>query len=286
MEQKLEMIAQEMQVGAYDLHLHSLPSVFNRVKDGMELIREADDAGMAGLMLKSHYEPTALRAELINQYSGCKTAKAYGGLALNWPVGGLNVYAVEEACKAGAKIIWMPTRDSVNSLEFGNMPGDFFDRPGISIIDESDKLKPEVYDIMDVVKKYGRFLATGHISPKESIILCSEGRKRNVNMILTHPEFERTIVAPELQKELADKGVLIEKNWYNMAEGKFTAEQMAAHIRIVGASRCYIASDRGQHGRPSPVVEYKNFIKALLQAGLTEAELFDLTHSVPKSVVE
>ena len=119
--------AEELLKGAYDLHVHSSPSVFPRELDGFQLIREADAAGMAGVMLKSHYESTALRAELINRYSGCK-AKAYGGLCLNCPAGGLNVYAVKNALRAGAKIVWMPTRDAKNSLVFGNMEGDFFDK--------------------------------------------------------------------------------------------------------------------------------------------------------------
>ena len=122
----------ELLAGAYDLHVHTSPSVFPRMEDGFELVQEADAAGMAGVMLKSHYEPTALRAELINRHSGCK-AQVYGGLALNWPVGGLNIYAVENALRAGARIIWMPTRDAQNSLRFGNMEGDFFRRPGISV---------------------------------------------------------------------------------------------------------------------------------------------------------
>ena len=74
----------ELLAGAYDLHVHTSPSVFPRMEDGFELVQEADAAGMAGVMLKSHYEPTALRAELINRHSGCK-AQVYGGLALNWP---------------------------------------------------------------------------------------------------------------------------------------------------------------------------------------------------------
>ena len=61
--------AEELLNGAYDLHVHSSPSVFPRELDGFQLVREAEAAGMAGVMLKSHYESTALRAELINCYS-------------------------------------------------------------------------------------------------------------------------------------------------------------------------------------------------------------------------
>lgn len=281
-----EALASELMHGAYDLHLHSSPSVFPREIDGMELVREADAAGMAGVMLKSHYEPTALRAALINKYSGCTTAKALGALVLNWPVGGLNVYAVEEAVKAGAKIIWMPTRDAANSLDFGNMDGDFFNRPGISPVGDDGKLKKEVYAIMEVVKRAGVYLATGHIRPAESVLLCQEGRKQGVNMILTHPEFPRTLVAPEVQAELGALGVLIEHNWLNVAMGSISIEDMAAHIRQAGVENSFISTDRGQKGFPSPVKELKVFIQELLKQGFTEEELDILVRKNPAAVAE
>lgn len=161
----------ELRKGAYDLHTHPLPSHFSRALDDLELVREADRAGMAGVMIKNHYEPTEARAALINRISGV-SARAYGGIVLNWPAGGLNPYAAESALKMGAKIVWMPTRDSRNCLRYGKMEGDFFDRPGIAVLDCGGKLKPEVYEIFEVVKKYGAFLATGHLSPRESLLLC------------------------------------------------------------------------------------------------------------------
>ncbi len=274
----------ELLAGAYDLHVHTSPSVFPRMEDGFELVQEADAAGMAGVMLKSHYEPTALRAELINRHSGCK-AQVYGGLALNWPVGGLNIYAVENALRAGARIIWIPTRDAQNSLRFGNMEGDFFRRPGISVLDERGGLKPCVYEIMDAVKASGAALATGHLSPKESVLLCREGRARGVRMILTHPEFPRTFIEPAVQKEMADLGVLIEKNWFNIVLGRVTIQEMAAAIRVVGSRRTYIATDRGQRGQPSPVSEFRRFIQELLQAGLSPEEIRDMAQRVPEMIL-
>ena len=86
--------------GAYDLHMHAAPSPFHRVLDDYGLLEEAGRAGMAGIMLKSHYESTIARAILANIHCASCT-KAYGGLVLNWPVGGLNPYAVENAMKRG-----------------------------------------------------------------------------------------------------------------------------------------------------------------------------------------
>lgn len=283
MNNDLRDMALEIIKGGYDLHTHTEPSAFNRALDDFELVKEADDLGMSGVMIKAHYGGTSTRAALVNLRSGCR-AKAYGGLALNWPTGGLNPYAVEDALKAGAIIIWMPTRDSRNCLAYGDMPGDFFSRPGISILDDRGKILPVVYEIMDIVKKYNAHLATGHLSAEESVLLCKEGRMRNVNMILTHPEWFRTKIPGALQAEMADIGVLIEKNWLNIAEKSTSIEEMAANIRLAGTEHVYLATDRGQMGFEHPAEAMLRFIEILLQEGFSEKEITTMVSSVPACI--
>lgn len=271
--------------GAYDLHTHTIPSQFPRALDDFELVRQATDLGMAGVMIKSHYEPTGARAALVNRNAPAGSARAYGGVALNWPVGGLNLYAVESALRMGASIVWMPTRDAENCLLCGDMPGDFFSRPGISILDEAGRLVPAVYEIIETVKKYDACLATGHLSTAESIALCREGRSRGARMILTHPEWERTVVPRAIQTELADIGVIVEKNWLNIAEGSCTAQAMLENIRAVGTHRVYLATDRGQRGAETPAQGMQRFVALLLENGFTDAEITDMAVRVPKELV-
>ena len=270
--------------GAYDLHMHAAPSPFQRQLDDYELLRQADRAGMAGILLKSHYESTAARATLVNTHAETG-ARAYGSIVLNWPVGGLNPYAAVNALKRGAKIVFMPTRDSANSLQSGDMPGDFFKRQGITILDEQGKLKSEVYDIMDAVKSYNAALATGHLSPAESIILCREGTARGVRMVLTHPEFSRTIVPAEQQKKLSRLGVYIEKCWYNLADEGYSPAEMAANIHAAGIEHCFMSTDRGQKSKEPPVEAMRLFMTAMLTAGLSENEVYTLTHTTPRLVL-
>lgn len=276
--------AGELVRGAYDLHVHTNPSHFNRCLDDFEMMREAGDAGMAGVMLKSHYEPTASRAILANRYSG-SSSRAYGGIVLNYPAGGLNLYAAESALKMGAAIVWMPTRDSENCLRHGNMEGDFFERAGITIFDPDGKLKKEVYEIMDVVKKYDACLATGHLSAGESVELCREGVRRKVRMILTHPEWYRTVVPIETQAELAMMGVYIEKNWYNVVDGSTTKEELAAHIRALPKGRVYLATDRGQHGSNRPVPEFIRSVACMMDCGVESETLRRAICDTPAEIV-
>ena len=268
-----------------DPHIdNAAPSPFGRLLDDFALLQQASAAGMAGIVLKSHYESTADRAFIANRYAKATTL-AYGALALNCPVGGLNPYAVQDALKRGARIIYMPTRDAANSLVSGNMPGDFFDRSGFAVCDKDGRLKREVYEIFDAVKGSHAALATGHISPKESLVLCREGIANGVKMVLTHPEFSRTQCPAALQKELAETGVLIEHCWYNLAEGECSSEQMAANIRAAGAERCYISTDRGQSTRETPVQAMKHFICTLLCHGLSQEELRIMLTAVPQRVL-
>lgn len=276
--------ADPLLLGGYDLHIHAAPSPFNRLMDEFDLLKAADEAGMAGIMLKSHYESTAARAQLVNSHAQTK-AVAYGGIVLNWPVGGLNPYAVENALIRGAKIVWMPTRDSANSLVSGDMPGDFFRRPGISVLNDRGGLKAEVYAIMEIIKKYQAALATGHLSPEESVLLCREGTRMGVRMILTHPEFDRTVIDVQMQKELAEAGVFIEKCWYNIAEKNCSAEELAAHIRHIGPEHCFLCSDRGQGNRESPVEGMREFVRQLLNCGIEEEEISAMLCKVPRQVL-
>ena len=74
--------AKELLRGGYDLHAHSFPSHVSRSVDDFELLEQAAGAGMAGVMIKNHYESTAARAALMNKRSGLPV-RAYGGLVLN-----------------------------------------------------------------------------------------------------------------------------------------------------------------------------------------------------------
>ncbi|MDR3258567.1 MAG: DUF6282 family protein [Fusobacteriaceae bacterium] len=281
---EINMKAKELIKGSYDLHIHTIPSHVKRSLDDFQLMKEADEAQMAGVLIKNHYESTGSRAILANRTGNFKV-KAFGGIVLNWPVGGLNPYAAESSLNLGGSIVWMPTRDSYNCLLSGDMPGDFFERPGIKILDDSDKLLPVVYDIFDVVLKYNACIATGHLSPKESVILCKEARKRNLKTILTHPEWERTVVSKEIQKDMAAIGVRIEKCWYNIAENNCTEEYMIDTIKSIGAEHIYISTDRGQIDREHPVDAMVKFIEVLLKNGFNDDEIKNLTCNVAKSLV-
>jgi len=63
--------------------------------------------GDAGLVLKSSYFPTAPSPILLIRL--VPELKCFGGICLDYEIGGLNVIALETSQKMGCKMVWMPT---------------------------------------------------------------------------------------------------------------------------------------------------------------------------------
>src|SRR5882757_4756517 len=104
--------ARALVAGAYDTHIHISPDVMTRRIDDVTLARRFREVGLAGFVLKSHYVPTAERAEVVRGV--VPGFAALGAISLNASVGGMNPVAVEIAARGGAKVVWFPTVDSAN----------------------------------------------------------------------------------------------------------------------------------------------------------------------------
>ena len=96
-----------------DLHVHAGPSVMPRAVDAAEMLQEAQQAGYSAIVIKDHYAPTMMSAEICEKHLGDGKCKVFGGIALNNSVGGINLKAVDAACALGAKLVWMPTVSSL-----------------------------------------------------------------------------------------------------------------------------------------------------------------------------
>lgn len=240
---------------------------------------------MAGVLIKNHYEPTSGRSELINTHFNFFT-KAYGGVVLNSTVGGINPYACESALKMGAKIVWLPTRDAENSLRYGNMKGDFFNREGISVVDEKGKLIKSFKEVVEVVKKYDATLATGHISLEESLKVCDYAIKKNVKVVLTHPDWNRTKIPIDIQIDLGKKGVFIEKVWANLDDGDCSADEFLNVMNQLDFNNTFITTDRGYYTKKPPFESLVDCIEFLIEKGVDGRNIEKILKITPKIIVE
>ena len=92
--------ARELVRGAFDLHVHISPDVVERRIDDIGLARRFAELGLAGFVLKSHYNSTAERAAVVRE--AVPGVEVLGAIVLNRAVGGVNPVAVEIAAREGA----------------------------------------------------------------------------------------------------------------------------------------------------------------------------------------
>src|ERR1019366_8846454 len=171
--------------GAYDLQVHVAPDVIERRIDDLDLAKEFLAHGLKGFVLKSHYFPTAERASVVSK--AVPGIRAFGAIALNHSIGGLNPVAVELAGRSGAKIVWMPTVDAANETA-GRPDGTkkhlpFWAKiqlelaatgiapPPITVLDDAGNLNAAARTCLELIAKYNMILATGHLGRKEILAL-------------------------------------------------------------------------------------------------------------------
>lgn len=267
--------------GGIDTHVHTAPSVIKRKLDDLEMARQARDAGMRGVVLKSHEGCSCARAYLAQKVTGIYV---YGGLCLNSSAGGLNPEAVETSLKMGAKIVWLPTLSAHTHRRFFSSPeGEKLgfslkgSGEGIKIVGDDGKLKEPVYHILELVHQYDAVIATGHVGIDEvyALVEAAVDELGIEKIIYNHPDINFIQAPLAMQQELARKGVYIEKCCVSVYPpwSVYTAQSAAAMIKEIGVQQCLLASDLGQVENPFPVDGMKAFLHDLNICGLSEADI-------------
>jgi hypothetical protein len=251
--------------GAVDLHVHSAPDVDARRYNDLELAREAAQARMRAIVIKSHQNSTVERAWLVSR---CVPGiEVFGGLVLNETVGGLNPAAVRLAVSMGARQIWMPTRSARNHRRYDGLAG------GISILDENERLAPAVDEILRAVAGSGCVLGTGHLSPAETFALVNRAREiGDVKILVTHPEWPPTFLSGSEQKELAARGnVTFERCFVSTTHrcGFVPFETIEQAIIETGVENTVLSTDLGQPDTPPPVDGMRLYAERLRSSGFS-----------------
>ena len=287
--------------GAFDLQVHVAPDVIERRTDDIDLAKDFLARGLRGFVLKSHYIPTAERAQVVAK--AVPGIEAYGAIALNHSVGGLNPVAIEIAGRSGTKIVWMPTVDAANEtagrLDGGNEKLPFWakiqreiaaagiTRPPMSVLNEDGEISGETRQCLELIAKYNMILATGHLGRLEIFPLVKEARSLGVNrIVITHAEFPSQNLSGDEQSELATLGAIIEHCFTTYHTNKAPWEAVFANIRRTGIERSMLSTDLGQKTNPPVAEGFAMFAARLLDAGFTTAEVNLMSATIPASLVE
>jgi hypothetical protein len=264
--------------GTIDLHFHAGPDVRERKLTYLEAAIQARDAGMKAILIKSHSTITADIASLIQPL--VKDILVFGGIALNYPLGGLNPVAVETALKLGAKQIWMPTLHAANQYRYEKKRG------GITVLNREGSLKREVIEILEILSEHDVILSTGHLSQSEIVLLVREAKKRRIKKVLvTHPDHFFIQMPVEVQRELANEGVFFDRCFPTQRTSPLTMEEMAKRIKEVGVASSILTSDFGQPENPFPVEGLRSYIRQFIQLGFSAQEIDQMVRINPSRLL-
>ena len=265
--------------GIIDIHIHTNPDLRLRRLSDLELAVEAQRVGARAIVIKSHLFTTVDRAWIAQQAT--PGVQIFGGIVLNPHVGGLNPVATETALKMGAKIVWLPTSWSSNErLRQGKNDG------VESVVD--GKVAAPLLGILEMIAEHDVALATGHLTPAESLIVVEEARKQGVNkIIINHPEWTTIDMSIADQKRLAQFDVFFERCYARNVGGKYDKnfQRNLEAMQEIGFDSTIVATDGGQTENPVWSEALAEYIDYLSQAGVPQAAIDRMTKVNPARVL-
>lgn len=281
----------ELLTGAIDLHIHTAPDIFPRSVTALEAAEQAKAAGMAAIVIKSHSTDTAARAEQARITTGFPV---FGGVALNYSIGGLNPYAVLESARQGGRIVWLPTLSARHFLAHAsNVPilaeKTPLEAPGLTVLDDEDNLLPEMEEILGLIKEHDMILCSGHVTPHEARAVFTRAAEIGITrLVVTHPHADFVGADIDDMRALSALGALNEMHYAFVTpviDPPQTMAHIADQIRSAGIENCLLATDGGQKINPVPVEALRLFILGLMENGFTREEIRYMTVEAPHRVL-
>ena len=268
---------------AVDLHTHSGPSPFPRKLNHVEASYDAAKIGMRAILIKSHHHNTVFDLLAMRDLLKDAPTPAYGGVALNSEVGGVNPSAVAVAIQMGGRAVWGPTVSAARHIE-AHSHDDGFPTAGSnleekeeSIFDSAGNVSAETVRVTQLVAEADILLTGGHLDVASQKAFFATAKENGVKrLILHHPDFIIGASDGDVE-ELLSYGAFVEHEMSMYHPGVpapgFPIEQLVEWIHKIGPERTVIDSDLGQLANPYPVDGYIHVIQNLLDHGIKEKDI-------------
>jgi len=270
-----------------DVHVHASPSIFERWGDAEHTLEVCQAAGMSGIVLKAHHGSTT---ELANHLNKKFKIDVFGGVVLNYFVGGLNPYAVD-ACRAlGGKMVWLPTlhaaaHEPLGRFEFQEPKTRKIPRRGIRIVTAEGLVEP-MHDILDILDGNSTVLATGHVSAEEIKALSAVLRERRikVRVLVNHVHFFSPGLNRDDVEALKGENIWFEVSYLTQKISAAGAAETAQLIKDHPDAKWVMVSDSGQPGNRAPAA-LRNFRDLLVRQGISADRLDAMMISAPRELL-
>ncbi len=280
-------------INAIDTHVHGASDPMERLLYEDDIAADFMQAGMRAMVVKTWYTPSASRNGLlqraVDRYAEAHALRpvlCFGGITLNYSVGGFNVDAVKKCLGfPGMKYVWMPM---VDSYQHRRLVYDDWSGYGLKFTDDHFRIVPEVQEILRVIADNDLVLGTGHYGYEDSAALIEEARRLGVTRIdVIHPTVHHSRHTIEQMKQQAARGAKIGF----MSKGLVTFPlyndplYAARMIKEVGAKNFVHGGDWGQIQNVPHIVGLRWAIKILLAFGISEAEVLTIFRDSPAELL-
>lgn len=269
--------------GAVDLHTHSGPSPFPRRLNHVEASYDGARINMRAILIKSHHHNTVMDLLAMRDLLKDAPTPAYGGVALNSEVGGINPSAVAVAIQMGGRAVWGPTVSAAQHID-AHSHDDGFPTAGsnleekvVSIFDENGDISEDTVRVTQLVAEADIMLTGGHLDVESQKALFATAQANGVRrLLLHHPDFIIGAADDDVE-ELLGYGAFVEHemSMYHpavVAPG-WPISRLVDWIHRIGPERTVIDSDLGQKENPLPVDGYIHVIGQLLDHGIPEDDI-------------
>lgn len=284
--------------GAIDMHVHFGPDVrpesllHARRLDALETARDVQEAGMAAIVLKSHYWPTGGLARVLQPL--VPGISLFGMTVLNYQGGDrINPFDAEVGAQLGGKIVMAPTTHATTAVAAERRQGQRTvygvrpDQNGLSTIDDRGELVAEMHEVLDIAQQHRQAVATGHLKAPEDRALVREAHRRGLRTILTHLRPDKALL--DERKWMVDHGAVVEWGWSEllvlMGHPDVDFRALIEQARALGVDSCCLTTDSGQAVRPKPSELFRQFLGRLLYFGMTPDELRKMAQTVPATLL-
>ncbi len=275
---------------AIDIHAHGGSDPMERLLLEDDMAMDYTDLGLRAMVVKTWYSPSASRNALVqkiaNRYAeerGLRPVQCFGGITLNYSVGGFNPEAVKK-CLAfpGMKYVWMPM---VDSYHHRRVVYDDWSGYGLNFLDEDRQVVPQMREILRIIADNDLTLGTGHYPYEDSAILLDEAVRLGVKrMEIIHPAHMHSKHTIAQMKQQAARGAKV------MLSGLGTLAfplhesgplYAARIVKEVGPANVVYGADLGQLQNFPFDVAIRWMVKVLFAYGCTREELYQVFQVTP-----
>lgn len=154
---------------------------------------------------------------------------------------------------------------------------------GIEAVVDNQVVAPLI-KILEMIAKNNLILATGHLSPEESLVVIEKAKELGVEkIVVNHPEWWSVSMPLDIQKQVASYGAYLERCYATRWPGKAYEKNFAknAAIHEVGYESTIISTDGGQVENPMWSEALGEYLQYMLKAGISQDVLDKMTKVYP-----